>query len=277
MNRSWQSFAMLGLILLLVAGLACSDGSNGMLESSPLMASFGLDGTILMEEGLGVGASPSEIELDPCDPETPVDEASGELLAETMLAALVLDAELMALPGVEVTFAASAGELASMGMPVLTDETGMAFDVLTVKESDAGVITVTAATVDFEETIEIPVTLLEKPPVTLSVNPTTLWPPNHTMHEVTVQIEGLDCYPETTPTLVSAVSSEPDNGTGDGDTENDIQQAELGSDDRALLLRAERAGDGDGRIYTVTYELILDGAAPELMSVEVTVPHDQGG
>jgi hypothetical protein len=241
------------------------------------MVAFGLEGEMPVQEGLSVGASPTIVEIDPCDPETPVDGESGELQGHAMLAALLLDADLLPLAGVEVTFAASAGQLASMGMPVLTDDTGMATDTLTVSESEVGVIMVTVTTPDFVEMLELPVTLLEKPPVTMATNPTSLWPPNHKMREVSITFEGLECYPETTPTLASVTSDEPDNGTGDGDTVEDIQGAEMGSDDRELLLRAERAGSGDGRVYTVTYELILDDAEPVMMSAEVTVPHDQGG
>ncbi|MCP4594165.1 MAG: hypothetical protein GY842_25835 [bacterium] len=43
-------------------------------------------------------------------------------------------------------------------------------------------------------------------------------------------------------------------GRGDGATTNDIQNADLGTDDREVRLRAERTGDGPGRIYTLTYQ-----------------------
>jgi hypothetical protein len=46
-------------------------------------------------------------------------------------------------------------------------------------------------------------------------------------------------------------SDEPINDTGDGDTEPDW---EIGTDEDGnptLALRAERAGNGDGRVYTI--------------------------
>ena len=49
------------------------------------------------------------------------------------------------------------------------------------------------------------------------------------------------------------ISNEPDNGLGDGDTIDDIQDAALGTPDTEISLRAERQGSGDSRIYTVTY------------------------
>jgi len=42
--------------------------------------------------------------------------------------------------------------------------------------------------------------------------------------------------------LVSIVSSEPDDGIGDGNTIGDIQEAEYGTADFEFQLRAERSG-----------------------------------
>jgi hypothetical protein len=55
--------------------------------------------------------------------------------------------------------------------------------------------------------------------------------------------------------LTSITSDEPDNaqGAGDGNTVNVIQGADLGTPDAHFSLRAERAGTGDGRTYTVMY------------------------
>ena len=51
--------------------------------------------------------------------------------------------------------------------------------------------------------------------------------------------------------VTTAASSEPDNGLGDGDTANDIQVSGNGSLNPVLNLRAERAGNGNGRTYTI--------------------------
>ena len=40
-------------------------------------------------------------------------------------------------------------------------------------------------------------------------------------------------------------------------------------------LRAERLGTGDGRIYTITYEIKDACGNTSLVSVEVLVPHSQ--
>jgi hypothetical protein len=77
--------------------------------------------------------------------------------------------------------------------------------------------------------------------------------------------------------LTSIVSNEPDNGTGDGDTANDIQDAAFGTPDTAFRLRAERAGPGDGRIYTIVYTG-SDGSGNTASDVDlVVVPHHRGG
>ncbi|RAP74896.1 endo-1,4-beta-xylanase [Paenibacillus montanisoli] len=69
--------------------------------------------------------------------------------------------------------------------------------------------------------------------------------------------------------LVSVVSNEPDNGLDDGDTANDIQDAEIGTADEEIRLRAERAGNGNGRSYTIVYE--AEDLAGNKKTAEITV------
>ncbi len=107
-----------------------------------------------------------------------------------------------------------------------------------------------------------------------------LWPPNHKLVPVTVTVEVWDdTDPEPTVTLVAVSGNEADDapGNGDGQTVGDIQGAEIGSDDREVLLRAERDGGGDGRVYTLTYRATDQAGYWTEESVEVVVPHDQGG
>jgi hypothetical protein len=98
----------------------------------------------------------------------------------------------------------------------------------------------------------------EAPVVRVTVEPFELWPPNRRMHEVEVQVSVSDrCSGEGDyeVELIAATSSEPDNGRGDANTVNDIQGADVGSDDRDVMLRAERTGNGNGRVYTLTYRV----------------------
>ena len=79
-------------------------------------------------------------------------------------------------------------------------------------------------------------------------------------------------YTTPTPATVTGVTQdEPLNGLGDGDTAPDavIQGS-------AVLLRAERAGGGNGRVYRIHFSAD-DGAGGTCTgSVTVCVPHDQG-
>lgn len=126
---------------------------------------------------------------------------------------------------------------------------------------------------------DVTVTVVDStPPVARAkADPAILWPPNHRMVEVEVHIRLRDRCSERGDLqveLVSVESNEPDNGTGDGNTTDDIQEADLGTDDRHVLLRAERKGNGHGRIYTLVYK-ITDGDGNRTRAVaRVRVPHD---
>lgn len=112
------------------------------------------------------------------------------------------------------------------------------------------------------------------PPVlVLTADPSQMWPPNHRMVPVEVKVDVRDDQdPQPTVKLISVASNEADNGLGDGDTGEDIQDASIGTDDRKLALRAERSGTGTGRIYTLTYEARDAAGNTSTASVTVTVP-----
>jgi len=117
------------------------------------------------------------------------------------------------------------------------------------------------------------------PTISVSVSPDSLWPPNHHMTDVAAMVTANDNCGAASVALESITSSEPDNapGNGDGDTVNDIQDADFGTADYAFSLRAERAGGNSGRTYTVTYVATdTDGNATSAEAI-VTVEHDQGG
>ena len=117
------------------------------------------------------------------------------------------------------------------------------------------------------------------PEISVSVNPEVVWPPNHKMVEITATVEvSDDCDPDPSIVLTSITSNEPDDapGGGDGHTTNDIQGADLNTDDREFLLRAERSGQGDGRIYTITYTATDASGNSNSASATVMVPHDKG-
>jgi len=117
------------------------------------------------------------------------------------------------------------------------------------------------------------------PAVAVVLDPETLWPPNHRMVAITADVSARDLCGEATTTLTSIVSSEADNAPtkSDGDTTDDVQDADYGSPDYAFSLRAERDGAGSGRTYTVAYTATDVAGNSTSATAEVVVPHDRNG
>src|SRR5262249_31689481 len=117
------------------------------------------------------------------------------------------------------------------------------------------------------------------PSLTLTLGPTTLWPPNHRLVPVQAAWHAVDvCGMAPGVALASAASGEPDDapGTGDGSTTEDIQNADIGTPDATVLLRAERSADGSGRIYALIYAAKdASGNTGWALGI-VSVPHDEG-
>jgi VCBS repeat protein len=93
------------------------------------------------------------------------------------------------------------------------------------------------------------------PDISVSVSPSSLWPPNHLLIPVHATVLSADRCGEVSVVLESITSSEPDDAPGgsDGNTIHDIQGADPGTPDFDFLLRAERIFPGPGRTYQITY------------------------
>jgi hypothetical protein len=112
------------------------------------------------------------------------------------------------------------------------------------------------------------------PQISATPSADTLWPPNHELVPVTVTVAVTDrCDPSASFELVSVTSNESDDGPGDGDTVADIQGATIGTPDTAFLLRAERSGQGSGRVYTIVYRATDASGNAALATAYVRVPH----
>lgn len=120
------------------------------------------------------------------------------------------------------------------------------------------------------------------PEFSLSVSPSILWPPNHKMVKIAPTWTVSDnCDELPTISLVNITTNEGDetntyepvydDTTGDGHTIKDIQV----SSDGTIYLRAERSGNGSGRVYVITYKAIDDSGNVTIRSATVTVPHNQ--
>jgi hypothetical protein len=75
--------------------------------------------------------------------------------------------------------------------------------------------------------------------------------------------------------LASVTSNEPDDGLGDGDTSADIQGFEPGTASTAGRLRAERAGTGQGRTYSLRWRGLDTAGNAASCAATVDVPHDR--
>lgn len=149
-----------------------------------------------------------------------------------------------------------------------------------VETSVEGTTTVTGSATDLagntasaSTTVKIDMTA---PSCTSSPDPASLWPPNHKMIDVSLVTSTNDALSGVASfVLASAASDEADNGLGDGDKPNDIQGFTIGSNDVSGSLRAERAGNGDGRVYTLGYSVTDEAGNSASCSGSVTVPHSQ--
>lgn len=100
--------------------------------------------------------------------------------------------------------------------------------------------------------------------------PAGLWPPNHKLASVNVTGVSDPENDALTLTITKVTQDEPVDGLGDGDTSPDavIQGAKA-------LLRAERSGNGNGRVYQL-YFTADDGQGGVCSgSVKVSVPHSK--
>lgn len=112
------------------------------------------------------------------------------------------------------------------------------------------------------------------PTVIAAAAPAVLWPPNHKLIPVHIDLTVADtCDASPVIRLVSISSNEGDLATGSGHTSPDIQDAAFGTDDRDVLLRAERSGGGSGRTYVITYEVEDANGNVTQTSTTVSVPH----
>lgn len=122
------------------------------------------------------------------------------------------------------------------------------------------------------------VEIADSTPPTLSVTltPSTLWPPNRKMVPVTATINVRDDFdPNPVVQLVSITANEQlgkdDISVKGGKLTN------IFTDTRQFQIMAEREGKNKvGRIYTVTYTAFDGSGNQTRASATVTVPHDQG-
>jgi len=121
------------------------------------------------------------------------------------------------------------------------------------------------------DTVSVSVLDSTSPPLADAAEPTVdvLWPPNHQMVEI--GITGVTDEDNTVTLQITGVTQdELTNAKGDGDTPID---AIIGTDG-TVLIRSERSGKGDGRVYHIHFTATNAGGSTS-GSVEVVVPHNK--
>jgi hypothetical protein len=106
------------------------------------------------------------------------------------------------------------------------------------------------------------------PPAIASVAPSiaSLWPPNRNMVAETISVSDTDAGDAAPVCKISGVTSnEPVSAAGDWVVNGNL----------TLNLRADRLGNGTGRIYTIAVECTDKSGNTSAKTTIVTVPHDQ--
>jgi uncharacterized repeat protein (TIGR01451 family) len=109
------------------------------------------------------------------------------------------------------------------------------------------------------------------PVITLKpASPSTLWPVNHKMINVALDW-GVTDNCGVPSCSVNVTSNEPLNATGDGNTAADWSVV----DAHHVQLRAERSGNGPGRVYTIAVTCADAKGSSSTQTTTVTVPKSQ--
>lgn len=122
------------------------------------------------------------------------------------------------------------------------------------------------------------------PVINLSATSATMWPPNHQYQTFNVSdfvasaTGGCDSSQDLTNSVViqSVSSDEPEENPtgGDGNTLNDIV---IAPDCKSVQLRAERDGNLNGRVYTITFKVSDSFGNTATATVKVFVPKNNNG
>ncbi|PLS08389.1 endo-1,4-beta-xylanase [Neobacillus cucumis] len=154
-----------------------------------------------------------------------------------------------------------------------TEHTGSTFTI-----SDEGVHTITYWSVDNAGNVEPVKTTTVKldktaPTLTITLDKSVLWPANHKMVPVTASISSSDATSGIDSVVLTSITC------NEKIPSDDIQNVKLNTSitgsTTTFELRADRLGNGNGRIYTITFTA-TDKAGNEITkSVTASVPHDQ--
>jgi hypothetical protein len=127
-----------------------------------------------------------------------------------------------------------------------------------------------------DDTVSVVQSVINRPPVceNAEVSPNRLWPPNHRFRPVTIGgvIDPDEDLVELS--ITSITQDEPVRGLGAGSTAPDARLST--SSLNLAFLRAERSGNGDGRVYRLRFTATDTRGALCQSVVKVGVPHNRG-
>ncbi len=112
------------------------------------------------------------------------------------------------------------------------------------------------------------------PTITLNGNAISLWPVNKSYRTVNVAdlvasaSDGCDSSVNLNSVVISKVTSDEGNSAS-----GDVL---IATDCKSVQLRQDRNGNGDGRVYTITFRVRDSWGNTTTATAKVTVPHDQG-
>ena len=115
---------------------------------------------------------------------------------------------------------------------------------------------------------------------TITVSPTTLWPPNHRLQTVTLTMNFTDDEPDSATLTVLSITSDQGSSADWSGVGNSATGPADGSDiTTSVQVRAERNGASlAGRTYSIMVQCADGGTPPQAqntVTVQVNVPHDQ--
>jgi hypothetical protein len=104
----------------------------------------------------------------------------------------------------------------------------------------------------------------------VTANPGQLWPPNHKAVDVAITVSATD--PDGTKDIVKITYSVVDEYG-----EYDVAEKDLPKNGVISLIPERDGKDKDGRVYTIIVTVYDAAGLSDSASVDVVVPHDQGG